>query len=410
MREVGAVIDELRIGLLQSPATNDVVNVRDSSGFTTINAGNGNDVLRVTYDGTYDANGNLVGVQTGVNGVGKTATETFAVAAGASTRQFTLARTPTSAPFTRVLINGVPTTAFTVSGTTLTLAQPLAGPATVDVTYLTSVLNLIGNSGSYKYVIALGGNNPAGQGDALVNITNVPILTNGATLGINTLTIFGSDTSDTYLLRRNMVASLSHDASGPLTGDAQRINYDAFINGGLALNGGNDHFYLDDTTVPTTINGGTGNNAFQVGQVFQSPRLANANLPTADQFDTTLTSRGYLSNGISAPTTINGGTGTDSYIGYNNQASLSLNGGGGNNTFVIRSFVKLDPQKAKQRIVNVNGGLGSNVSSYEATAPVPIDGGTGSFNKLVIIGTEFGDQFVVTSNGRLEVLPAGGPG
>ena len=57
------------------------------------------------------------------------------------------------------------------------------------------------------------------------------------------------------------------------------------------------------------------------------------------------TSRGYLSNGISEASTLNGGPGNDDFTVYNNQASLSLNGDEDDDHFTIRSFVKIDPRK-----------------------------------------------------------------
>ena len=43
-------------------------------------------------------------------------------------------------------------------------------------------------------------------------------------------------------------------------------------------------------------------------------------MAAADQFDTTLTTRGYLSNGISLPTSLFGGIGKDSFTVYRNLA------------------------------------------------------------------------------------------
>src|SRR5262249_32766148 len=147
----------------------------------------------------------------------------------------------------------------------------------------------------------------------------------GPNTDTNTLTINGTPNDDTFLLRKGYVATLHGNVLGT------RINYDESMNGGLIINGGdgNDQYFLDDNSVATTINGGGGNNLFQVGQVYQSPRGDNADLAVADQFDTTLTTRGYLSNGISKPTTINGGQGTNTFSVYSNQATLELNGGDG---------------------------------------------------------------------------------
>ena len=50
----------------------------------------------------------------------------------------------------------------------------------------------------------------------------------------------------------------------------ERINYDAAINGRLIVNGlsGNDYFASDDNSALTTLDGGPGNDTFQIGQIY----------------------------------------------------------------------------------------------------------------------------------------------
>ena len=50
----------------------------------------------------------------------------------------------------------------------------------------------------------------------------------------------------------------------------ERINYDAAINGRLIVNGlgGNDAFFSDDNAAITTLDGGAGNDSFQIGQIY----------------------------------------------------------------------------------------------------------------------------------------------
>ncbi|MFY9852860.1 MAG: calcium-binding protein, partial [Terracidiphilus sp.] len=69
-----------------------------------------------------------------------------------------------------------------------------------------------------------------------------------------------------------------------------------------------------------------------------------------------------------------------------------LTGQGGNNTFVVRAFASVSAQTA------INTGDGDNFVEYIANADVSIDGGSGN-NTLELIGTEFNDVFVVTSDG-----------
>ena len=55
-----------------------------------------------------------------------------------------------------------------------------------------------------------------------------------------------------------------------------------------------------DTSAPSTVNGGDGNDTFLVGQFYANPRTAPY-LDEVDAFDTTPTSLGHLSNGVSRP-------------------------------------------------------------------------------------------------------------
>ena len=52
------------------------------------------------------------------------------------------------------------------------------------------------------------------------------------------------------------------------------MNYDENINARLIVNGlgGNDKFVADDNSSITTLDGGDGNDTFQIGQVFGTPR------------------------------------------------------------------------------------------------------------------------------------------
>jgi hypothetical protein len=50
------------------------------------------------------------------------------------------------------------------------------------------------------------------------------------------------------------------------------------------------------------------------------------------------------------------------------------------------------------RPVDIRTGGGDDEVQYNVNAPVSVDGGTG-FNKLVILGTEFADNFVITEKG-----------
>jgi hypothetical protein len=64
----------------------------------------------------------------------------------------------------------------------------------------------------------------------------------------------------------------------------------------------------------------------------------------------------------------------------------------------VRAFVKVDPNDPKAPYTNINGGQGADFVSYTVNAPVRIDGGDG-FDTLTVVGTEFGDDFVINEKG-----------
>ncbi|HLL12666.1 MAG TPA: hypothetical protein VK570_16505, partial [Rubrivivax sp.] len=201
-----------------------------------------------------------------------------------------------------------------------------------------------------------------------------------------------------------------------------RVNYDSQLNGRLAVlgQGGNDYFAMDDNSVITTLDGGAGNDNFQVGQIFGSQRNVGANLASSDVFGTVATTRGYLSRGTSAPLVAHGGSGDDVFQVYSNQAALRLEGDAGDDLFVVRGFALAETDNAGNivydtlangdRVARVKGGnstaavsalvggAGNDFIQYSMNAPVSIDGGVG-FDKVLVLGTEFGDNFVVTDQG-----------
>mgnify|MGYP003694253969 CR=1 FL=1 len=115
-------------------------------------------------------------------------------------------------------------------------------------------------------------------------------------------------------------------------------------------------------------------------------------------FATLEITRGWLSNGISSAMTINGGNGNDDFTVFHNKQSLTLAGGDGDDTFTVRAFAlvgSVDDQRAR---TDMKGDAGADTIKYAVNAPVGIDGGDG-FDTVVVIGTEFSDDFVVTDAG-----------
>ena len=124
-------------------------------------------------------------------------------------------------------------------------------------------------------------------------------------------------------------------------GVVERINYDNAVNGRFAVlgHGGNDHFAVDDNVAVATLDGGAGNDSFQIGQVYGMRRDdAHSGLSPPDWFPTIATTRGYLSTGSSAPIVAQGGSGDDSFTVYSNHAALRLEGNDGNDLFAVQAF------------------------------------------------------------------------
>src|SRR5262249_10589656 len=133
---------------------------------------------------------------------------------------------------------------------------------------------------------------------------------------------------------------------------------------------------------------------------------------------TVATTRGYLSRGTSAPLVAEGGSGNDVFQVYSNQAALRLEGDDGDDLFIVRAFalaetnadgtiktdnngvaiVKTSGGSSTAATEILHGGAGNDFIEYNLNASVSVDGGTG-FDKLLVLGTEFGDSFVVTDQG-----------
>ena len=186
------------------------------------------------------------------------------------------------------------------------------------------------------------------------------------------------------LLHGTIEQAMSHT----LDPQVERINYDENINGLLVAGlGGDDYFASDDNSALTTLDGGAGNDTFQFGQLFGTARVP-ADVAAEDAFDTTLTTRGYLSRGVSFATVANGGTGGDTFSVYSNKAELNLNGEDGDDSFILRAFALADQSGASPAMPVF----------YNVNAPVAIDGGAG-FDEVAVLGTEFDDNFVITDSG-----------
>ncbi len=298
-------------------------------------------------------------------------------------------------------------------------------------------LTLDGRDGGDQYFIWL-----ASTGGSLINVFD-----SGA-VGGDFLTVLGSQGDDLFLLRAGVIekdlttmverpvpvtvtAARAGLVSGDLAAfgsarigfvalmnagdtstpeDVERLNYsrnieeNTGINGNLIVQGvgGNDRFHVDDNLAPTQLFGGSTSNYFQFGQLYHSARANNVFAgitDPADQFRTVETTRGFISNGISFDLTAVGAlNGPNQFVIINNQATLNMLGGDQNDIFTVRSFAHVGSVDASRRDVDISTGGGANLIEYVVGAPINIDGG-GGFNTLKIIGTEFGDDYVVTEDG-----------
>jgi hypothetical protein len=197
---------------------------------------------------------------------------------------------------------------------------------TAQATPSSDALTLDGQSGTDTYVV----NSTGTHGDVRNYVINV-LDTGAPDDGVNNLSVYGLDNNDPafngpngkfddiFLLRRTsgipnetgnrprlyaddsaFVAVLDFDptlgtsalaqaqASDPTNSAAvrsqsvQRINYDSSINGRLMVfgQGGNDYFAVDDNAATTTLDGGAGNDSFQVGQIYGFQRDGSTHSPS----------------------------------------------------------------------------------------------------------------------------------
>jgi hypothetical protein len=217
--------------------------------------------------------------------------------------------------------------------------------------------------------------------------------------------VLGTEASDLFLLRAAVaddglafIAMLKPPVVGEVV-DVERVNYRGSLDTlDLFGLGGDDAFGIDDARINMNVYGGLGEDFFQVGQLYKSQRTATAGVPNADVFTTIETTRGFLSNGISAPMTIFGGEDNDEFVVYHNLAPLVLNGDAGDDSFLIRAFALVGSQEDLRERTDVSGDAGADLIRYAVNAPVNIDGGDG-FDTVIVIGTEFNDDFVITEDG-----------
>jgi Ca2+-binding RTX toxin-like protein len=280
-------------------------------------------------------------------------------------------------------------------------------------------VDMDGRGGTDTYLVLTHGSLATGTHDYIVNVLD----TGAKNDGEDTLTIDGSADADVFLLRR--VAALNEGMSAPdasntpafvalLHGtldevrdqerdDVERVNYNENINSRLIVRsfGGDDYFAVDDNATLTTLDAGAGDDQVQIGQMYGSERISlDGSVAAGDDFSTIETTAGFLSRGVTFALTGYGGTGNDQFTVYSNKAETRLEGNDGNDVFVVRAFALVGSSNglSTEGTTQAIGGEGTDTVLYNINAPVDLDGGAG-FDKVVVIGTEFGDNFVITDEG-----------
>ena len=241
--------------------------------------------------------------------------------------------------------------------------------------------------------------------------------TGGLAEGVDRLTLQGTSENDHFLFRKNFIASVHYNDTGLVAGVApELLGVERFdISEGLneiIVNGwnGDDRFAFDETVSVVVANGMEGDDVFQIGQLFDTTREeiqsdGGGVALLADTFEVARTTKGFLSNGVLLPATCNGGVGKDTFDVLRNKGSIDLNGGDGDDSFIVRAFAldgSLDPDEPSDptdaNVARVAGGGGADTIQYTFNAPVDIDGGDG-FDEVTVVGTEFSDDFVITEEG-----------
>lgn len=161
--------------------------------------------------------------------------------------------------------------------------------------------------------------------------------------------------------------------------------------------GESDTLVSKNTAVETIVELGSGNDNVTIGIVAQIPDRGNANFDNPKGIP--IVDLHHLTNGVSAPAYIYGGTGDDYFQVDHNAAELFLFGQEDDDTFVINTFLVLsdDPEDPASitNLARLFGGTGENRYQYLQNAPVNIFGGPG-IDTVVINGTAISDTFIIT--------------
>jgi Ca2+-binding RTX toxin-like protein len=232
------------------------------------------------------------------------------------------------------------------------------------------------------------------RGNALTDY--VIKVSDSGTTGNDSLVVAGSAADDVFLLRSGFVAGLQFE-SGRLSSKVERVQYDSTLEG-LTVSGmaGNDRIYSDDTSIATTIEGGAGADSIQIGQLYGGtvPGVTDSSWFAASvgakvgATTTTLTTRGYLSNGNSVALAVRGGDGDDITTVYGNRAALDIQGQAGDDITIVRALVVPPATKTA-------------AASYVMHAPITVDAdaaGADGNDRVQLVGTELADDLLLVAD------------
>jgi len=226
-----------------------------------------------------------------------------------------------------------------------------------------------------------------GSTSSIANVFDSGVVANSSA---DKLLIRGTVENDSILIRAatnglGLVALVPSDDEENSKQNIERIN---LWQGGVDkvsvdAAGGDDTIAIDGTVADTTVNGASGNDTIQIGQVYKSARGSNdsTEITADDAFNTVETTEGFLSDGVSENTSlfVQGSSGDDIINIYHNVGSLNLQGNSGDDNFSIRGFT------------TVNGDTVTN-------GAMSLDGGAGK-DSMLLRGSEGEDVFVITKEG-----------
>ena len=241
------------------------------------------------------------------------------------------------------------------------------------------------------------------MGDSTLGYANV--FDSGSSSG-DALIVNGTNYNDKLLIRASdkgvgFVALMPNNdnANAVKNTNIERVNFSAksdFVQ--VNMGDGNDSVSVDGTLTDVAINGGAGNDSFQIGQLYQSERTAKvsdedkgAQIAANDVFKTVKTTDGYVSDGVGAGTslTLNGEEGMDKFNLLHSVGDTNMFGGADNDEFTINGLT-YDAKVGSGTVEN--GAIG-------------IDGGAGT-DKMIMNGTRGDDTFVLTDEGLISDIAA----